>query len=95
MGKRGGDLHQCREAEQAVAGAVRRNENAMQVGVFGDPFQLGKAADVGRIGSDDVDGVAFDQRFEVLAEIDLLAEWIGVEVARVTSRMTSALTNGV
>ena len=52
------DLHQRGQAEQAVAGAVRRHQDAVQVGVLGDPLQLGDAADVARVGADDVDGVA-------------------------------------
>ena len=50
----------------------------MQVGVFGDPLQLGDPAYVGRVRTDDVHGLRFDQRFEILAQIDLLA---GVERA--------------
>ena len=46
--QRGADLHQGGQAEQAVAGAVRRHQDAVQVGVFGDPLQLGDAADVAR-----------------------------------------------
>ena len=47
------DLHQRGQAEQAVAGAVRRDQDAVQVGIFGDPFQLGDAADVAGVGADD------------------------------------------
>ena len=47
-------LHQRGQAEQAVAGAVRRHQDAVQVGVFGDPLQLGDAADVAGVGADDV-----------------------------------------
>ena len=72
-GQRGADLDQGGEAEQAVAGAVRGHHDAVQVGVLGDPFQLGDAADVAGVGADDVDGVALDQLLEVLPEVDLLA----------------------
>ena len=69
----GADLHQRRQAEEAIADAVRGHQDAVQVGVLGDPLQLGDAADVGRIGADDVDGVGLDQLLEVLAQVDLLA----------------------
>ena len=83
----GRDLDQRRQAEQAVADAMRGHQDAVQVGVLGDPLQLGDAADIARVRPDDVDGVALDQLLEVLAEIDLLA---GVDRRRwwrcVTSR---------
>ena len=44
------------EADQAVEDAVRRNGDAVEVGVFGNPFELGYAADVFRVGADDVNG---------------------------------------
>ena len=69
----GADLDQRGQAEQAVAGAVRRHQDAVQVGVLGDPLQLGDAADVARVGPDDVDRVLLDQLLEVLAQVDLLA----------------------
>jgi hypothetical protein len=40
--------------EQAVGGAVRRDGDAVQVGVLGDPLQLGDAADIGWVGIDHV-----------------------------------------
>ena len=42
-GQGGADLDQRGQAEDAVAGAVRRHQDAVQIGVFGDPFQLGDA----------------------------------------------------
>ena len=52
---------------------MRRHEDAVQVGVFGDPLQLSNTADVARVGADDVHRVALDQALEVLAQVDLLA----------------------
>src|SRR5207302_8740157 len=66
-------LHQGGQAEQAVTGAVRRHEDAVQVGIFGDPLQLGDAADVAWVRPDYVDGMALDQGFEILAQVDLFA----------------------
>jgi Ca2+-binding RTX toxin-like protein len=72
-GQRGADLDQGGEAEDAVAGAVRGHQDAVQVGVLGDPFQFRNAADIGRVGADNIDGVGFDQLLEILPEINLLA----------------------
>ena len=69
----GADLHQRRQADQAVEDAVRRHQDAVQVGVFGDPFQLGDPADVRRVRPDDAHGLRLDQLVEVLAQVDLLA----------------------
>ena len=69
----GRDLDQGGQAEQSIAGAVRRHQDAVQIGVLGDPFELGDAADIAGIGSDDVDRLRLDQIFEVLAQVDLLA----------------------
>ena len=72
-GQRGADIDQRAEAEQAVGGAVRRHQDPVQVGVLGDPFQLGDAADVGRVGADDADRLGLDQLLEVVPQVDLLA----------------------
>ncbi len=77
------DLNEGRKARKAVRGAVRGDQDAVQVGIFGNPFQLGDAADVAGVGADDVDGVAFDQVLEVLAQVDLLA---GVDRRRGAAR---------
>ena len=73
VGHRRGHLDQRRKTKDAVGGAVRGDGDAVQVGVFGDPFHLGDAAHVAGIGADHVDRVAFDQVLVVLAQVDLLA----------------------
>lgn len=45
----------------------------MKVGIFGGPFKLSDPADIGGIGTDDINRVTFDQFLEVLAQIDLFA----------------------
>ncbi len=69
----GADIDERAEPEQAVGGAVRRHQDRMHMGVLGDPFQLGDATDIGRIGADDIDRLRLDQLLEIIAEIDLLA----------------------
>ena len=62
------------------------DHDAVQVGVLRDPLQLGDAADVARIGTDDIDRVLLDQVLEVLAPKICSPVWIGVAATRVTSR---------
>ena len=54
--------------------------------MLGDPLELGDAADVGGIGTDDADGLRLDQLLEVVAEIDLLAGMDRRRVETVSSR---------
>ena len=61
------------QPEEAVDDAVGGHEDAVQVGVFGDPFEFGDAADIGGIWANHVDRLLFEQILEVLAQIDLLA----------------------
>jgi hypothetical protein len=81
----GADLNQRGQAQQPVARAMWRHQDAVDVGVLGDPLQFGDAADVARIGTDDIDRVLLDEILEVLAAEDLLPVWIGVAATRVTS----------
>ena len=43
------------QPEEAVDDAVGGHEDAVQVGVFGDPLEFGDAADIGGIWTDHVD----------------------------------------
>ena len=61
------------DADDAVGDAVRCHHDAVHVGEFGDPFEFGDASDVEGVGADYSDGFGFDEVFEVLAEVDLLA----------------------
>ena len=56
----------------ATRGGSEEYQEVVQVGIFGDPFEFRDAADIARVGADHIDRVAFDQRLEILAEIDLL-----------------------
>ena len=60
----GGHVNVGGETDQPVEDAVRRNEDAVQVGVFRDPFQFRDAADVFGIGADYVDCLLLDQVLE-------------------------------
>jgi len=57
----GTDLDERGEPEEAIGSPVRRHQEAVQVRVFGHPFQLGQTADIAWIGTDNVDGMTFDQ----------------------------------
>ena len=58
----GADLDERGETEESVGGPVRRHQEAVQVRVFGHPFQLGQSADIARVGADDIDGLALNSR---------------------------------
>src|SRR5690348_18139363 len=47
-----GHMNVSGETDQAVENAVRGNQNAVNIGVFGDPLELGDAAYVFRVGTD-------------------------------------------
>ena len=96
--QRGGHVHVGGEADEAIEDSVRRDRDAVNVGVFGDPFQFGDAADIFGVGADYVDCLLLDQVLEVLPEVDLfagvdrdgrrlleLAEEFGIRVRRVVA----------
>ena len=67
------DLDQGSQTKNAVEHPMGRHEDAVQVGVLRHPFELGNAADITRVGTNDIHGAFFDQILEILPQIDLLA----------------------
>ena len=66
-------MHQRGQANHPIKHAVWGHQDAVQVGIFSHPFQFGNAANVRRVGPDDVDRMGLDQLFEVLPQINLFA----------------------
>jgi len=54
------------QADQAVEDTVRGDQDAVNISVFGDPFELGDAAYVFRVGADYVHRLLLDQVLEIL-----------------------------
>ena len=84
------------QPDQSVQHPVRSNQNAVKVRILRDPLQFRQAADIFRVGADDIHSLSLDQILEVLAEVYLLAgvnrsgraigylfEHLGVRVLRV------------
>ncbi len=71
--QRGGQVHMGGEADEAVEDAVRSDQDAVEVGIFGDPLSFRESADIFGVGADDVDGLFFDQVLEILAEVDFFS----------------------
>ena len=72
MRQRRRDLHQSRQTQQAVEHAVGSHEDAVHIGVFGHPFELGDAADVAGIRADDIHGALLNQILKIVPQVDLL-----------------------
>ena len=62
-----------------------RHQDAVQVGVFGNPLQLSDSTDICWIGPHNIDRMTLDQILEVLAQIDLFTcvNWGGGRLGQV------------
>src|SRR4029079_18890474 len=67
------DLNERSKAEDSVGSAMGSDEYAMEIGIFGNPFQFGYAPYIAGIGADDAHRLPFDQILEVLPQVNLLA----------------------
>ena len=68
-----GEVDVCGDSDDAVGDAVGSHEDAVHVRILCDPLEFGDSSDVERVGADHSYGLRFDEVFEVLAEVDLLA----------------------
>ena len=53
-------MNQRGQTKQAVAGAVRGHQDAVQVGVLSYPFEFGNTADIAGVRPDDIDCLLLD-----------------------------------
>ena len=63
----------CSQAYKSVENPVGSNEDAVNIGVFGDPLQFRDPAYVFRVGADNIDSLFFNKILEVLPEVDLFS----------------------
>ena len=63
----------CGDSEQSVEDSMRGNQDAVKIGVFGDPLHFRDSAHIFRVGADHVDGLRFDEILEVFPQVDLLS----------------------
>ncbi len=61
------------QPDQPIKDPMGSNQDAVEIGVFGDPLQFRQSPDVFRVGSDHIDGLLFDQILEILPQVDLFA----------------------
>src|SRR5579863_4375993 len=69
----GRQLNMGRKPYQAVENSVGSDEDAVKIGVLGDPLRFRQPAAIFRVGADYVDSLLFDQVLEVLPEVDLFS----------------------
>ncbi len=80
-----------RQTEEAIEDSMRGHEDTVEIRVFRHPLELGDAADIAGVGSDDAHGLLLDQFHEVLAQVNLLT---GVSGAGGAPRDLTELVGG-
>ena len=61
------------DTDDAVGDAVGRHHDAVHIGKLGDPLELSDASNIEGVRTDYSNGFGFDEVFEVLSKVDLLA----------------------